>query len=60
MFKKAKEVTRKYPKKFVTDVSKNFVESYWSQYMINDTTHTRHIHLDGDKNNNRMERMDER
>ena len=44
----------------MTDVSKNFVESYWSQYMINDTTHTRHIHLDGDKNNNRMERMDER
>ncbi len=23
--------------------------------MISDTTHTRHIHLDGDKNNNRMD-----
>ena len=28
--------------------------------MANDTIHTRYIHLDGGKNNNRVERMDER
>ena len=58
MFKKAKKGSRKYPEKFVTDGAKNFAESYRSQYMVSDTTHTRHIHLDGDKNNNKMERMD--
>ena len=46
--------------KIVRDESKNFVESYRSQYMVSDTTHTRHIHIDGGKNNNRVERMDER
>ena len=44
----------------MVDASKNFARSYRSQYMISDTIHTRHIHLDGDKNNNHMERMDER
>ncbi len=43
--------------KIVRDESKNFVESYRSQYMVSDTTHTRHIHIDGGKNNNEMERM---
>ena len=31
-----------------------------SQYMASDTIHTRYIHLDGSKNNNRVEHTDKR
>ena len=57
MFKKSKEVAGKYPEKFITDGSHNFVNAYKSQLMSSGATHTRHIRLDGDKNNNKMERM---
>ena len=40
MFKKSKEVGKKYLEKFVTDGDKNFAEFYRSQYMASGTTHT--------------------
>ena len=57
MFKKAKENFRKYLEKFVADGAKNFIENYRTQHMISGTTHTRYIHHGGDKNNDKMERV---
>lgn len=56
-----KAVAGKKPKTFITDGAANFHEAYmqefWTRDLDNRTEHIRHIRLQGDRNNNRMERF---
>lgn len=56
-----KAVAGKKPKTFITDGAANFHEAYmkefWTQDLDSRTEHIRHIRLQGDRNNNRMERF---
>lgn len=49
------------PKVFITDGLGSYHEAYkkefWTQKRLNRTLHIRHIHLQGDMNNNKMERL---
>jgi putative transposase len=60
MFKEGKEVAGKKPDILISDGAPNFHEAYkeefWSRVAPR-TSHVRHIHLKGDHNNNKMERM---
>lgn len=60
MFKQAKELTQKKPEVLITDGAWNFEaafqKEYWS-WTLPRTIHIRHIHIRGDKNNNKMERL---
>jgi transposase-like protein len=56
----SQEVAGKKPKTFITDGAQNFHEAYTKEYRTNkydSTVHISHIHLQGDHNNNRMERL---
>jgi transposase-like protein len=57
----AKQIAGKQPKTLVSDGAMNFHGAYKSEFrtarLENRTEHIRHIRLHGDKNNNRMERM---
>jgi putative transposase len=62
MFKRAKEVTGKRPNVIISDGARNFHEAYIKEFktMKNPRTRTRHIahiRLQGDHNNNKMERL---
>lgn len=61
LFAKAKEVTGMKPKVIITDGLKSYSEAYqkefWTQKRENRTLHIKHIRLQGDMNNNKMERL---
>ncbi|WP_292642501.1 DDE-type integrase/transposase/recombinase [Nitrososphaera sp.] len=60
LFKEGKEVAGKKPDMLISDGAHNFHEAYlkefWSKVPPR-TSHIRHIHIAGDMNNNKMERM---
>ena len=60
MFKEGKEIAGKKPDILISDGAMNFHEAYkeefWSRIAPR-TSHVRHIHIQGDHNNNKMERM---
>ena len=65
MFKEAKMITDKVPSLFISDGAMNFHRAWIDNYkaknfLWKDTEHIRHIHMKGDKNNNRMERLNGR
>ncbi len=61
LLKKAKEATGTKPKVFVTDGLGSYAEAYrkefWTVNREDRTLHIKHIHLQGDMNNNKMERL---
>jgi hypothetical protein len=60
MFKEAKELAGKKPDMLISDGARNFHEAYLKEYwskVAPRTSHVQHIHLAGDMNNNKMERM---
>ena len=61
LLQKAKQVTGTKPKVFITDGLGSYHEAYmkefWTLKRRNRTLHIRHIHLQGDMNNNKMERL---
>ena len=61
LLRKAKETIGYKPKVFVTDGLPSYAEAYrkefWGIKRENTTLHIRHIHLQGDMNNNKMERL---
>ena len=61
LLKKSKEITKTTPKVFITDGLPSYNIAYkkefWARERSQRTTHIRHIRLQGDKNNNQMERL---
>jgi len=61
LLKKSKQVTQTKPKVFITDGLGSYHEAYkkefWTLKRQHRTLHIRHIHLQGDMNNNKMERL---
>ncbi|BDQ30294.1 hypothetical protein NZNM25_10600 [Nitrosopumilus zosterae] len=61
LLQKSKEVTQAKPKVFITDGLGSYHEAYkkefWSLKREDRTLHIRHIHLQGDRNNNIQERL---
>ena len=62
MFKEAMMITDKIPTTLISDGAANFHQAWKENYksknfLWKDTEHIRHIHMTGDKNNNRMERL---
>lgn len=62
MFRNGKEITGKKPSIIITDGARNFQDAWKREYkqknfLDKKTEHIRHIHFDGDKNNNKMERL---
>ena len=61
LFQLAKQIAGKQPKTLVSDGAANFHEAYLKEFYTRKletrTEHIRHIRLPGDRNNNRMERM---
>ena len=60
MFEQAKESAQKKPEVLVTDGARNFETAYRKEFgtwTLPRTIHVRHIHMRGDKNNNKMERL---
>lgn len=61
LFRKGKEVTQTQPKVLITDGLQSYHDAYqkefWGQKLEDRTIHIRHIRLQGDKNNNKMERL---
>lgn len=62
MFRNGKEITGKKPSVLITDGARNFQDAWKREYkqknfLDTKTEHIRHIHFDGDKNNNKMERL---
>lgn len=60
MFKDAKQIACKLPKELISDGATNFHVAWKKEYRTMAgprTKHVRHIHLQGDMNNNKMERM---
>ncbi len=59
MFRDAVETTEKKPFLLISDGARNFDEAFHKEYYSNklDCKHIRHISLKGDKNNNKMERL---
>lgn len=60
MFMDAVETTQKKPKVMITDGAWNFERASRKAFYTNEkprTVHIRHIHLKGDMNNNKMERL---
>jgi transposase-like protein len=59
MFKEAMEIAGKKPKTLISDGAQNFHDAYIKEYrtLARETKHVQHIHLTGDYNNNKMERM---
>jgi transposase-like protein len=60
LFKQGKALTGKKPDTLISDGAMNFHEAYkeefWSRVAPR-TSHIRHIHIQGDRNNNKMERL---
>ncbi len=61
LLQKSKQVTQTKPKVFITDGLGSYHEAckkeFWILKRLNRTLHIRHIHLQGDMNNNKMERL---
>lgn len=60
MFKEGKELMGKKPKVLISDGAGNFREAFRKEYWTHVTprsVHIAHIHMQGDYNNNKMERM---
>ena len=61
LFKKSQEVAGKKPKLSVSDGARNFMQAHkkewYSRYKEDQTEHIRHIHFKGDKNTNKMKRL---
>lgn len=60
LFKEAREVAGKKPMTLISDGAWNFDEACRKEYFtmaMPKTKHIRHIHIAGDKNNNKMERL---
>lgn len=61
LFRKGKEVTQTKPKVIITDGLQSYKEAYQKEFWEIDrkkrTLHIRHIRLQGDHNNNKMERL---
>jgi putative transposase len=60
LFKDGKELTGKRPNTLISDSAPNFNDSFNKEFYTNTvprTRHTRHIRLQGDHNNNKMERL---
>lgn len=60
LFKESKRVACKLPKELISDGATNFHVAWKKEYRTMTgprTKHTRHVHLQGDMNNNKMERM---
>ncbi len=62
MFREAMMIADKIPTTLISDGAHNFHEAWKNNYkaknpLWKDTEHIRHIHMKGDKNNNRMERL---
>jgi len=61
LLRKSKEVTGTKPKVFITDglgsYNEAYKKEYWTMKRENRTLHIRHIHLQGDMNNNIQERL---
>jgi transposase-like protein len=60
MFEQAKETAQKKPLTLITDGARNFETAYMKEFRTRTlprTIHIRHIHLHGDNNNNKMERL---
>lgn len=61
LFRQAKEVAQTKPKVIITDGLPSYHEAYmkefWTQKRENRTLHIKHIRLQGDHNNNKMERL---
>ena len=62
MFREAMMIADKIPTTLISDGAPNFHEAWKENYkaknfLWKDTEHIRHIHMKGDKNNNRMERL---
>ena len=60
MFKKAKDLAGKVPSRLVSDGAANFAYAHRKQFAPKnpgdkESVHERHIHMDGDMNNNQME-----
>lgn len=61
MFRRAKEIAGKRPLLLISDGAHNFKQACKKEYYTMKKPHTRHIshvHMSGDMNNNKMERMD--
>lgn len=61
LFRAGKEVTQTKPKVIITDGLHSYSEAYrkefWTVDRSNRTVHIRNVHLQGDMNNNQMERL---
>lgn len=60
LLRKGKEVTQTKPKVFITDGLKSYHQAYKKEFYTNTKPrpiHIRHIHLQGDMNNNKQERL---
>jgi putative transposase len=60
LFKEAREFAGKKPMTLISDGAHNFEEACRREYYtmaMPKTKHVRHIHISGDKNNNKMERL---
>ena len=60
LFKKAKEVTGKRPNVLISDGAPNFNQAFKDEFFtrrISRSRHVRHIRLQGDHNNNKIERL---
>jgi hypothetical protein len=60
LFKKGKEVAGKRPMTLISDGAPNFHDAYRKEFFTlknPKTRHIRHIRLQGDHNNNKMERL---
>jgi transposase-like protein len=59
LFQSGKEIAGKKPTVLISDGARNFHQAYLKEYRTLDreTKHIRHIHLEGDHNNNKMERL---
>ena len=61
MFKQGIAFAGKKPKTLISDGAPNFAEAYKKEYyttaLAPRTIHVKHIHMRGDHNNNKMERM---
>jgi putative transposase len=60
MFRDARQLTKAKPKVLITDGAQNFHIAYKKEYFTISnprTKHIRHIHLQKDRNNNKMERL---
>jgi len=60
LFQKGRDVAGKKPDMLISDGAPNFHQAYQKEYwskIAPRTSHIRHIHLQKDRNNNKMERM---